>query len=486
MNLPQWGWPWHGRVDTTGRLHLLNGTIMPYLLSDWANHTYRVKVPGVAPVARTTEELAADYERGREWRNEAIMQGLDLYGQSLGGWIYSAPDDSRWIIRLSGSATRFGVLGGAPAEQTLTVAWPADDIQPGDELTINSSPVVVKRWILPVDIAPDGARAIYMLYVDDPAYNVGVRKLPVGFQLVTVTGETGAITLEISTVRTMQQTLGTAVFGDGRETEQRTNRQTTPQHPGTSRHLAPDRLKSDDPPGTVYATGSAQTGADYAKIVGPMSSNVTGRILALWFGSAGDVIECTIDRLREIDLSFPAFHRVPYEGNPDERDRWARVASRFLREEGTLRVAGEAMVTFWNTERSVRDSTYPSLINTLDTYEWELDDGRGELFETLSSGSSLLEDPLTPPGFSQRVFAGNQWRLLTNNVAVLLRDYYIEGAAAQLQYYGCATPHGLVSMSGVVVGALNANQAAGPLEFACFNPFTGEVSDPAGDTMTFV
>jgi hypothetical protein len=486
MNVPPWGWPWHGRVDTLNRLHLPNGQTMPYFPPSRANHTYRVKVPGVAPVVRTLEELAADTALGREWRNEAIMQAHMLYGRELDGWIYSAPDNTRWVIRLSGSAVRFGVLGGKPESQALPVSWPTDDIEVGDELNLGGTPYLVQRWPLPVDVAPDGARAIFMLYANDPSFNVGLRPLPLGFQLVTVSGESGAISLSITTLRTLEQTLGTAVFEDLREREERTNRQTVPPHPGTSRDLAPDRLKSDDPPGTVYATGDAQTGSDYMKSVGTMASHVLGRILALWFNPLGEIIECTLDYRIDLDVSFPEMERTPSVTDPDNKDRWARINTRLQRVEHLLQVGGVEVYTFWRTDRSLWDSFYPAIGSFYrNEYEWEMDDGRGEFIETIDS-SVLLEDPLDAPTDATRLYAGNEWRLLSNNIAVLLRGYSIDDGPNQVQYAGCATPQGVVPLSGIEDGTINVNQPAGPLEFACFNPFTGEISDPVGDTVTFV
>lgn len=484
MNIPPWGWPWHGRVDRSNVLHLPGGKSMPYFPPSRANHTYRVKVPGVAPVVRTPEELAADTALGREWRNEAIMQAHMLYGRELGGWIYSAPDNTRWVIRLSGSAVRFGVLGGAAVSQPLAVAWPTDDIQPGSVIALGGVNYVVQRWPLPMDIAPDGSRAIFMLYAHDPAFSVGLRPLSLGFQLVTVSGESGAISVSITTLRTLEQALGTVVFEDMREREARTNRQTVPPWPGTSRGLAPDR-SMPDPPGTVYATGDAQTGSDYMKSVGTMASGVLGRILALWFDTLGEIIECTLDYRIDLDVSFPEMERTPSEANP-ERDRWARINTRLQRVEHVLRIDGETVYTFWRTDRALWDSFYPAVGSIYRSeYEWAMDDGRGAFTETIDS-SVLAEDPLDEPNDAVRLFAGNEWRLLSNNIAVLLRAYVVDGSPAQVQYRGAATPHGVVPLAGLEAGSINVNQPAGPLEFACFNPFTGEISDPVGDTVTFV
>ncbi|TRO14338.1 hypothetical protein EQ836_07640 [Ectopseudomonas mendocina] len=485
MNVPPWGWPWHGRVDRSNVLHLPGGKTMPYFPPDRANHTYRVKVPGVAAIARSPEELAADIALGREWRNEAIMHAHMLYGRELGGWIYCAPDDTRWVIRLSGSAVSFGVLGGAPASQALTVSWPTDDIEVGDELNLGGTPYLVQRWPLPVDVAPDGARAIFMLYANDPSFNVGLRPLPLGFQLVTVGGESGAISVSITTLRTLEQTLGTALFEDLREREARTNRQTWPPHPGTVNDLAPDRALPD-PPGTEYATGDWQTGFNYEKSVGTMASHVLGRILALWFDPLGAIIECTMDYRIDIDVNFPEFESTP-TSNPD-KNRWARITSRLQRIEHELKVDGVTVYTFWQDVSHTQDMfDVPTeiFVRYRDVYQWLMDDGRSHYAEQITD-APMPEDALTPPNDGERLYAGNQWRLLSNNIAVLLRGYFVEESPPQVQYAGCATPQGVVPLSGIEDGTINVNQPAGPLEFACFNPFTGEISDPVGDTVTFV
>lgn len=441
MNVPPWGWPWHGAVDTSNVLHLPGGMTMPYFPPSRANHTYRVKVPGVAAVVRSPEELAADTALGREWRNEALMQAYMLYGRELGGWIYSAPDDTRWIIRLTGTAVRFGILSGAAVEQAITVAWPTDDIEPGEEIGISGAPYLVQRWPLPVDISPDGSRAIFMLYANDPSFNVGLRPLPLGFQLVTVSGETGAISVAITTLRTMEQTLGEVVFADDRVIG----------GPGVS--------------------------------TGTMASYVNNRILALWFNPAGVIIECTVDYRRDLTLDFPEFEELPPEPGSSVV-RYARIATRFLRDELALMVDGVKVYTFWRTDSRLMNNYPPYYPNARHEYEWELDDGRGE-FTDYVDDSVLLEDPLTAPNDLVRLYVSDQWRLLSNNIAVLLRRYN-EGGGPHVQYFGCATPQGVVTLSGLEPGGIAINKPAGALERGCFNPFTGEVSDPAGDTVTFV
>lgn len=440
MTVPPFGWPWHGPVNRSNVLHLPGGQTMPYYPPDRANHTYRVKVPGVAAIERSPAELAADTALGREWRNEAIMQAYMLYGRDLGGWIYSAPDDTRWIIRLSGAAVRFGVLGGAPVEQAFSVVWPADDIQPGDVVGLGSD-YLVHRWPLPVDISPDGSRAIFMLYANDPRFANRLRPLPLGFQLVTVSGVTGSISVAITTLRTLQQTLGSAVFDDDR----------------------------------IIVRPGVSSGA--------MASYVTNRILALWFNPAGEIVECTADYRRDLTLDFPEPEELPPEPGSSVV-RYARIATRFLRDEWRLMVGGVEAHRFWRTVRQLMDSYPPHYPNARHEYELQLDDGRSEFNEYVDD-SVLLEDPLTAPGDNERLFCGDQWRLLSNNIAVLLRAYN-EGAGPHVQYAGCATPRGRVPLSGIEPGSITNTAPAGPLEFACFNPFTGEVSDPAGDTVTFV
>ena len=63
------GCPWHGLVRGS-RLTLPNGQ---HKDGQWFATTvrgsYRVAVPGVAPIARTAEEAAYDAEQGHQWRS---------------------------------------------------------------------------------------------------------------------------------------------------------------------------------------------------------------------------------------------------------------------------------------------------------------------------------------------------------------------------------------------------------------------------------
>lgn len=135
--------PWHGKV-TNNQVTLANGTTRPYISPVNANaatygpgDTHRIVVPGIAPI--TDVEAAQAPAGGEYWAGQALITANILYGQQLDGWIYQAPDGTRWWCKLSGTVIstntriqmiirRFGDFGVAPEtyyfDQTLPVGYP--------------------------------------------------------------------------------------------------------------------------------------------------------------------------------------------------------------------------------------------------------------------------------------------------------------------------------------------------------------------------
>lgn len=116
-----------------------------------ASDCHLIRPPGTRPDTRTPEEVAADTAAGRTWLDYGIISGLNhrLYGKSLNvpgspGWIYIAPDGSRWLARLvfPNDTTlrltfrRFGAISRSPADTGIvqTVDVPIAGLKANGEI----------------------------------------------------------------------------------------------------------------------------------------------------------------------------------------------------------------------------------------------------------------------------------------------------------------------------------------------------------------
>lgn len=511
MKVPPWGWPWHGRVDTAGNLHLPNGQVMPY--PGPAGHsdffTYRVRVPGVEPVMRSSEELAADAAAGREWRDEAILGGTTLYGRSLAGWIYSAPDGTKWDIWTQPSvlapekwieARRFGVLGGKREVKTLRLIWPTDDLIEGQRRYYSENSYYTPiRWRVPVDISPDGSQAIYMLYATEENLPLNTQSMfqrvdPIGFQILTLSGGRDDLQVTATTLRTLDQTLGSAFVDDALTIERWLNN-------SRRDHVEPKRADVNrpwpDPPGTEYWSGVGvwgpwddDPGGQYTFAQGTVRRGVEGRILALWFAPDGGIVECTVrtEEGHDIRLDHPESAQDP---DDPSWDRWTQARYAASTHIAELLVGDEIVCTY--TEEWVATGVGWEGDDELAVTTITRDDGDSYSHDVFALWGGVLPNWIrlpalkTPPSVYNLNYAGlNYWRALTNNVVVFARYNSMTDSDSGIQYHGCATPSGAVPLSGEVPGKFTADNPAGPLRYARYNPFTGEVSDPVGDTVTFV
>lgn len=99
-----------------------------------ASDCHLIRPPGTRPDTRTPEEVSADTAAGRTWLDYGIISGLNhrLYGKSLNvpgspGWIYIAPDGSRWLARMvfANDTTlrltfrRFGTISRSSADTSI-------------------------------------------------------------------------------------------------------------------------------------------------------------------------------------------------------------------------------------------------------------------------------------------------------------------------------------------------------------------------------
>jgi len=218
MKVPAWGCPWHGKVQGAS-LTLPDGQQMAWpqpdegVTPDDAGFTLHAKMPGVPEVERTADEQALDELEGWQWLNSAIIAGAGanarLHGKAVGGWIYAAPDGSRWlvkglgptsvssgIVRMNLTLVRFGVLGGAPASISASAS--------------RSISVASGHYWQVQDINEGGSKAIMMIYA--PAQKMWPR----GFMLLEITGQPGVdLSATLTTIHGTSVTPARAISNAG-------------------------------------------------------------------------------------------------------------------------------------------------------------------------------------------------------------------------------------------------------------------------------
>lgn len=324
MTRPAWGNPWRGLIQG-GEIQLPGGSVKsaPQPSGVHARHydeqgaTFLQRGPQ-AGVTRTEAELAADAAAGRTWRADAILSGqrMDLYGQTLGGWIYCAPDGGRWLVPaealeialetdqpLSVSLTlrRFGDFGRPAVEHIVTLEL-ADLGQAEPD---PAYPAGTSGYLTVCDITPDGASALLMLYQPVVPFSSSsgwhpLHKRPLGWLELTLSGGGTEIVASVAVVRTRAQTFGSGVWSGVSST-------------AVTKFEQADSLSRVDM-GTYYedtytpmplaTTGS--TGWTWYENAGSYEYSFAGRILALWYTAAGEVEEVTLDASTTGTVTNPA------------------------------------------------------------------------------------------------------------------------------------------------------------------------------------
>jgi|GEM_PF-3152591 len=314
-----WGNPQRG-LASGGTLNMLGGITRAvrqpsaeyvsdrysYEQTDGFGHTLLQRGPSAA-VARTPDELIEDAARGYDWRTDALISGadMDLYGQTIGGFVYCSPDGSRWLIEsarlpyvmteqalsLPLQVRRFGDIHGAPDVRTLTAtladmgqadADPTQSIGDYADLSV-------------CDIQPDGSRALLMLsvprdvlYVWDYSWE-NISRQPMGWLELTISGGVAGLTAGLTVVRSRVQTLGVQTYrahnwtGSG---ELKTYRET---------YSTEDFGTYTITTATWLTTGIPNQYLSYERLMLDDEISMVGRILALWYTAAGfDEVTCEL------------------------------------------------------------------------------------------------------------------------------------------------------------------------------------------------
>jgi len=408
--MPPWGHPWHGLVEG-GLMLLPNDTIRAYPqpaaktdviggvttpIPDTHGSTYRLAVPGVLPLERTPTELADDTAAGREWRNEATLSAgrLQLYGKPLDGWIYVDPAGARWLVRcaqldetvlysaaaslaLTVTLARFGELGGAAEqyEYTATITdWGIDG---------GTAPSTVR--LLVDDIRGDGGAAVVMVHQRSfGASNTQDVRRAHSFLELTIAGQGSEALLAIGAARTRSQVIQTSTTPP------------TPQaHLAGWHKLAVSEGGSGEWEWVTYVGGfgegdnpsdpfSSRTDGFFtvewwsvlrADVWSGTASVDCRRIVALWYGSDGALIEAVLRYAATYSIDWP----MPADGVRDATIAFAWSTS--------LEVAGVAGATIVGSEDNSTHSELPA--------------GRGEAADVTRAWAYMVDGAATGSALSE-------------------------------------------------------------------------------------
>lgn len=279
-----------------------------------------VRKPGIEPVPLTTEQLADERAAGRVWQNYALLlSDWQLFGQTIGGWIYWAADGTPWVIQpgvmptpqagqpysLTLSAQPFGFMDEAPAEPVELPLTLADIGQAGSAL----------RTVQFETISSDGSRAIMRL---GPVGG----GLPTGYLEITVSEVDGALSAVLTVLRTQVQVRGewaTTHPGISSAAELLVERATFPQASISGHADLGDGVPIFPIGGgvvTVSLAGlvevdAARTSgfADYATYkqgTAEVVSGRTDRLISLQFDDADALCEFCYDTEYRYSASFPS------------------------------------------------------------------------------------------------------------------------------------------------------------------------------------
>lgn len=178
-----------------------------------------LRVPDVAPLPFTPEQLTSELAAGRSWQNYALVSGahFGLFGTRLNGWVWIDEQGARWhvaggtfnnlqhdpqtALTLNLSVRPFGELGAAPVAPQLVTCTLADigQLWPGGVAD-------AYVWVRFACMSSHGRQALYEIYEPD---NFGYQnRFPVGWLRLTLSNVSEP-TAVLEVLRTRTQAYGT-------------------------------------------------------------------------------------------------------------------------------------------------------------------------------------------------------------------------------------------------------------------------------------
>ena len=380
MTNPVWGVPWHGRIQG-GLMHLPNGTTMPWRQPAEpeenmgrryeAGFTFGQKFD-VPEITRTPEELADDYARGREWRNEFVVTGTDdgsgiydfaapkemsVVNTRVGGWIYRDPNGTNWVIRMGGRYA-FSQGGNLTVRYTLRKfgAFNAEDQSyVGPAIVMTSAAMgqltpdltgTGRRYARVIDISKTGDKAILSIINGQDQQD----PYAIGWLMFTFAGVPGEdFTATSTTLYTRAETVGVMVddqplFNDqgvfGVAYEPPVDDDQRGEHPNcgyidTIYQPYVPGMHDPDPPGVTWVRELYVNGAN--------TLSVTGRVIAVWFDELGEPKPVMFDSFQQYSCNkvwyqMPVSGRYVYRESYYSNGAWCVQGPLSLQEEITTSV----------------------------------------------------------------------------------------------------------------------------------------------------
>jgi hypothetical protein len=488
-NVPPWGCPWHGPVQG-GVLTLPNGATMawpqppaavaqiggaPKEMPDTYGTTHRIKVPGVADVARSPAELAADQAAGREWRSDALLAGgrQQLYGRTLDGWLYIDPDGVRWRVScpalhedvlhpfgaaLNASVTlsRFGEFGRAPESYSYPISL-ADWQQSGEiEFSETGGRLMVDA------INSSGSAVVLLIHRRRLMTADPMVRWPLGFLELTLSGPGAQAVMELRVARSRAQTLQLARSFDLGEGYQ------AGWYSGPPSYSAQWRVQlASTPPGPGEGNFAEWGGRALSIYSGAVSLDIR-RLLALWYDANDTLVEVAFVLAWSGSITMPA----PTEGAEHVTSGSATWSATI--EVGALAcgtVTGAWTATTTETVDQSGNGTYSmSATITVDGVDYPISAG-GAIFA--QSWAPLAYDDawlysagmLDPYWFEQRAFesTGFSGRLALVRYSGQVLGLRVQRGGEHYAYHPVATPagaHGSVTLRAQALERLYGSYSA--------------------------
>lgn len=201
-----WGNPYHGPI-VGNTLTLADATTLT-VPATANNACFYFKVPTAPGALDENGDPVPAPVPGGEWRDYMLLYGNcdAIYCKDVStsavNWLYSHPDGSRWLIKLTSSssgiatgsaslglnwsAVRFGEMGGEPEtiNFTLTLADRGLDTTAIDPHITVSPSITLSIGIS--DIASDGSKCCLMFYLDGSGGESGNQRFPYAFFEVAI------------------------------------------------------------------------------------------------------------------------------------------------------------------------------------------------------------------------------------------------------------------------------------------------------------
>lgn len=297
------------------------GASFDWEIAEVASDTHLLKMPGQPAVDMTPELLAAERAAGRLWQNYALLssQYLKLHGHNLSGWVCIGADGQPWLIRpsewlnapiffrfdqpfsLTLQATPYGKIGVEPVTPVeFELSLPVGGLGlPADWATIDPVAGSSNAGLLTTRIDSISSTGRQVLVSIRPAGAGGPDFLtaPAAIWKISLTGSGPAFVATLEVERTFDQAIGTVV--------QESSGFLPPTNP------EPIMVCAHEPTGSEY-TESGRTYQNATLTFSAVSSwngtdpyirrlGIAGRLLAMIYDEADNVVEFTCDAVAEVD-----------------------------------------------------------------------------------------------------------------------------------------------------------------------------------------